>query len=499
MSTLTPRPPADLCKTGIEGLDDILNGGLPRNRLYLVNGEPGVGKTTLALQFLLAGKKLGERGLYITLSETKSELSEVAASHGWDLSTIELFELSALESQIKLESDTTFFSPSDVELHRTTKALLDQVEQSRPLRVVFDSLSELRLMSETALRYRRQILHLKQFFAGRSCTVLMLDDGAGEKHVDDQVESLAHGVIVLSKTTPFFGVARRQVCVKKIRAVNFREGYHDMLLQVGGFVAFPRLVAAEHHAPFAQESLSSDIPGLDKLLGGGINRGTSTAIMGSAGTGKTTLAMQFAVSAARRGDKAMFFTFEENLGTLITRSGALGMGTEELLQSGKLLISQVDPAETTPGEFTYRIKEAVQRDGVNIIAIDSINGYLHAMADQRHLMLQLHELLTFLNQQGVSTLLVMAQRGITSLMQDSIDLSYLADGVVLLRFFESAGVVRQAISVVKKRSGNHERTIREFAITPSGVQVGEPLRGFQGVLTGTPTILGDGKTAATWS
>lgn len=485
---IKPRPPSDLCKTGIEGFDDILKGGLPRNRLYLVLGEPGVGKTTMALQFLLEGARSGEKSLYITLSETKHELNEVAVSHGWDLSQLEIFELSALEEQLKAESDTTFFSPSEVQLNRTTKTLLDEVERVRPARVVFDSLSELRLMSETALRYRRQILHLKQFFAGRKCTVLMLDDNSGRGEVEDQVESLAHGVVALTKTLPEYGVSHRQIRVQKIRGVKFREGNHDLLMETGGVVVFPRLVASEHHQAFRRESASSNIPGVDALLGGGLDRGTSSIFMGPAGTGKSTLAMCFAVAAAERGEHVLFYTFDETLATLVARAEQLGLRLAEHIQHKRIKIQQIDPAEISPGELTYRIRRGVESDGVRMVVIDSINGFLHAMPDQRHLTLHLHELLAFLNQQGIATLMVLTQQGLIGSMQTPIDLTYLADTVLLLRYFENQGSVHQAISVIKKRGGNHERTIREFRISADGLAVGEPLREFQGILTGVPIL-----------
>jgi circadian clock protein KaiC len=493
--TPTPRPPSELCKTGIEGLDDIVKGGLPRNRLYLVLGEPGVGKTTMALQFLLEGTRLGEKGLYITLSETKHELNEVAASHGWDLSTLEVFELSALEAQLKSESDTTFFSPSEVELNRTTKTLLDEVERVRPARVVFDSLSELRLMSETALRYRRQILYFKQFFAGRKCTVLMLDDNSSRGQVEDQVESLAHGVIALTKTLPDYGVSHRQIRVQKIRGVKFREGNHDVLMETGGLVVFPRLVASEHHQAFRRETISGGIAGIDALLGGGIDRGTSNIFMGPAGTGKSTLSMCFAVAAAERGEHVLFYTFDETLATLVSRAEQLGLRLGPHVASKRIKIQQIDPAEISPGELTYRIRSGVKNDGVRMVVIDSINGFLHAMPDQRHLTLHLHELLAFLNQQGVSTLMVLTQQGLIGSMQTPIDLTYLADTVLLLRYFENKGAMRQAISVIKKRGSDHERTIREFHILKNGVKVGEPLKDFQGILTGVPILHVDGTKA----
>lgn len=476
------------CRTGIEGLDEVLRGGLPRDRMYLVLGEPGVGKTTLGLQFLLEGVKAGEKGLYITLSETKAELHEVATSHGWDLSQIELFELSAMEAQIRSDTDNSFFSPSEVELNRTTRVLLEVIENSKPVRVVFDSLSEMRLMSETALRYRRQIMHLKQFFSGTKCTVLMLDDSAGSGNVDEQVESLAHGVIVLNKTSPAFGVSRRQLRVQKIRGVKFREGNHDLLMDTGGLLVFPRLVASEYCTPFAGESMKSGIGGLDQLLGGGIDRGTSSIFMGPAGTGKSSLAMRFACSAAERAENVLYYTFDETLRTLLGRSDQLGFNLEGHLKAQRIKVQQIDPAEISPGELAYRISQAVLHDAVRLVVIDSLNGFLHAMPDERHLTLQLHELLSFLNQQGVATLMVLTQQGLVGSMTAPVDLTYLADTVILTRYFEADGAVRQAISVIKKRSGDHERTIREFKNLPGGIEVGDPLHGFQGVLTGVPTM-----------
>lgn len=486
-----PPPGSNLCKTGVQGLDDVLYGGLPRNRLYLVQGEPGVGKTTLAMQFLLAGAKAGERGLYITLSETKAELEEVARSHGWDLSALDIFELSAVESHLRAEAETTFFSPSEIELNRTTKTLLAEVDRVQPTRVVVDSLSELRLMSETALRYRRQILHLKQFFAGRMSTVLMLDDGSARDEVDDQVESLAHGVMTLTKSAPEFGISRRQLHVKKIRGVKFREGNHDVLITTGELFVLPRLVAAEHHQEFRREDVSAGIAGLDELLGGGLGRGTSSIFLGPAGTGKSTLAMTFAAAAAGRGEPVLFFTFDETRDTLLVRARELALPIREHLESGRLRVQQIDPAELSPGELTHIVQRGVQRDGVRMVVIDSLNGFMHAMPDQRNLILQLHELVAFLNQQGVVTVMILTQQGLMGTMSTPLDLTYLADTVLLLRFFEYDGSVRQAASVMKKRSGRHERTIREFTITREGIKVGNPLKGFRGVLTGAPMLLGE--------
>lgn len=493
MSLQPPQTDAtqSLCRTGLEGLDDILRGGLPRNRIFLLLGEPGSGKTTMALQFLLEGQKLGERGLYITLSETSDELKEVASSHGWDLTAINVFELSALQTELKDQGETTFFSPSEVELNRTTKVLLDQIEKHKPVRVVFDSLSEMRLMAETPLRYRRQILQLKQFFAGKNCTVLLLDDCAGAKSSDEQVESLAHGVMTLSKTSPDYGILRRQLRVEKMRGVKFREGNHDIIMETGGMVVFPRLVAAEHHSDFARERISSGITAMDSLLGGGIDRGTSTVLLGPAGTGKSTLAATFAVQAASRGENVLFFTFDETRGTLLTRADELGLKFSEQVESGRIKVQQIDPAEISPGELAFNVRQAVVRQEVRMVIIDSLNGYMHAMPDERHLLLQLHEMLAYLNQQGVTTILILTQQGLVGTMQSPIDLTYLADTVLLLRYFEVMGVVRQAMSVIKKRSGPHERSIREYSFADGKVSVGEPLTGFRGVLSGIPMPISD--------
>ncbi|HEY1172205.1 MAG TPA: ATPase domain-containing protein [Verrucomicrobiae bacterium] len=476
------------CQTGTEGLDNILGGGLPRNRVYLVQGDPGVGKTTLAMQFLIAGAEMGETGLYITLSETKEELELVASSHGWKLTKIRLFELSAIEEKLKGETETTFFHPSEVELNRTTKILLDEVERVKPARVVFDSLSELRMLAETPLRYRRQILQLKQFFAGRKCTVLLLDDRSSGAE-DLQIESISHGVISLHRTAPEYGVARRRVSIEKIRGQKYREGNHDMIIRRGGVLIFPRLVAAEHHSKFRKEAFSSGIKALDALLGGGLDRGTSNMFMGPPGSGKSTLAIQFALQAAKRGEKVLLFIFDETKENLITRTKGLDMDLAAFVGKGLIQIEQIDPAEISPGEMGHRISQAVLKKGVKMIILDSINGYLNAMPGERLLNLQLHELLAFLNQQGVITIMVLAQQGLVGSMQSSVDLTYLADSVILLRYFEAHGELRQALSVVKKRTGGHERTIREVKISKGGIEVGKPLTAMQGVLTGVPTII----------
>jgi circadian clock protein KaiC len=474
------------CSTGVEGLDEILYGGLPRHRLYLIQGNPGVGKTTLGLQFLLEGARLGEIGLYVTLSETKDELQEVARSHQWNLNPIELLELSSLQLQRSQDAANTFFHPSEVELEITTSAITDCVEKINPVRLVFDSLSEVRLLAETPLRYRREILQLKQFLVGRGCTVLFLDEWLSGAS-DLNIESIAHGIINLRRTSPDYGISRRQLSVEKLRGAKFREGNHDFVIRTGGMVVFPRLVASEHYSSFQPEPFSSGVDGIDAILGGGLDRGTSNMFMGPPGTGKSTLAMKYALAAASRGEKVLFFTFDESLATITARASQLRMDITPHVTSGRILISKVDPAELPPGELVCRISRGVLHDGVRMVIIDSINGYLNAMPAESYLNLQLHELLAFLNHQGVLTIIVLAQQGLIGSIQTIVKLTYLADTVVMFRYFEASGAVKQALSIIKKRSGNHERTVRELKVGEAGIEVGPPLSNLQGVLTGMPT------------
>ena len=483
-----PAENVELSVTGIPGMDDILRGGLPRNCAYLVKGHPGVGKTTLALQYLLEGAKLGERGLYITLSETKRELENVARSHGWSLESISLFELSAMEQQLAAENQNTVFHPSEVELHQVTQVLLAEVERVNPARVVLDSLSELRLLSEDALRYRRQMLTLKQYFASRNCTVLFLDDHSSESG-DLQVQSIVHGVFSLEKLSREYGASRRRLEVVKLRGVKFREGYHDYMIKTGGAVVFPRLVASEHNAEFKREPFASGITGLDSLLGGGLDRGTSSLFMGPAGTGKSTAALKFAAAAAERGENSVVFTFDESLGTMLNRCKMLGMDLAPHLRSGLVRSEQIDPAELSPGELTAKIMLAVNKEQVRMVVIDSLNGYMNAMPGEEYLILHLHELLSYLNQQGIVTILTLAQHGLVGNMQSPVDLTYLGDTIVLFRYFETTGEVRKAVSVIKKRSGDHETFIRELSSKDGALTVGKPLAQFHGLLTGIPTIL----------
>jgi circadian clock protein KaiC len=486
----TNSNPEHFANTGITGLDDVLMGGLARGRLYVIEGVPGSGKTTLAMQFLMAGARRGEPVLYITLSETANELRAVAQSHSWDLTGITVRELLPQEETLSGDDQYTMFHPSEVELASTTKLILQDVDRVKPTRVVFDSLSELRLVAGNPLRYRRQILALKQFFSVRNCTVLLLDDLTATDH-DLHVQSIAHGVILLQQMNPEYGGERRRLRVVKYRGSSFRSGYHDYLINKGGLDVFPRLVAAEHRHVKKAAKLPSQIPELDSLLGGGLEEGTSTLIVGGAGTGKSTIAAQICSAAASRGQKSVMFLFDESPNTLFTRCAGLGICVEEHNDKGLIRIVQIDPAEMSPGEFSHNIRQAVEEWGASIVVIDSLNGYLNAMPEERFLTIQLHELLMYMNQQGVATILIGAHQGVvSSQMTTPVDASYLADAVVLLRYFESKGEVRQAISVVKKRGGAHERTIREFALGAGGIRVGDTLRNFRGVLTGVPVYEG---------
>ncbi|MBN8280558.1 MAG: AAA family ATPase [Gammaproteobacteria bacterium] len=474
-----------LAATGVAGLDDILGGGLSVNHLYLLEGVPGSGKTTLALQFLEAGAARGETVLYITLSETELELRQVAESHGWSLRGVHLVELVA--SEATLDGDNyTMFHPSEVELGATTQRILADVDRLTPSRIVIDSLSELRLLAGSPLRFRRQILALKQYFVGRECTVLLLDDLTSTDQ-DLQVQSIAHGVIRLEQLYPEYGSERRRLMVLKYRGRGFRGGYHDYVVRRGGLDVFPRLVAAEHRQVPSAEKMCSGVPELDQLLGGGIERGTSSLFVGAPGTGKSSLTVQFAHAAAARGQRTALFLFDELPATLLSRAAGLGLDIAPFVADGSVILQQVDPGELSPGALIHAVRTMVTERNVVLIVLDSLNGYLHAMPGERYLLVQLHELLAYLGQQGVATILVGAQSGIIGgHMTSPVDVSYLADAILLLRYFEADGEVRQAISVIKKRGGIHERSIREFRLTAAGIHVSPPLRQFRGILTGVP-------------
>jgi circadian clock protein KaiC len=481
----------ELCHSGVTGLDNVLCGGFPRRRLYLIRGRPGTGKTTLALQFLLDGLAAGEIGLYVTLSETREELEVVAASHGWSLAGIDLIELSSIEQQLKPESQTTLLQPAEMELTRTMRVIEGEIERLKPHRIVFDSLAEMRLMAQSPLRYRRQILALKSFLTSHRATVLLLDDASDTS--DHQLESIAHGVVQLEHLRPEYGAERRRMHVMKLRGVRFRGGYHDYVIETGGVAIFPRLVAAEHRTQVEPSVASSGVAELDALLHGGLDRGTSTLILGPAGSGKSTIATQFLAAAAARGERGALFMYDENKGTLLARANSLQVGIAEPLEQGMIHLQQIDAAELAPGQFISLVRDLVEQKDVKFIVIDSLNGFLNSMPEERFLVIQLHELLAYLSQKGVTTLMVMAQHGMVGTMQSPVDLTYLADAVMLLRFFEHGGAIKKAISVLKKRSGGHEETIRELRLVKgTGIVVGEPLTMFRGVLTGVPTYTGPG-------
>lgn len=482
-------PVAARASTGIAGLDAILGGGLPASHLYLLTGEPGTGKTTLALQFLLAGAQHGARGLYVTLSETRAELLEVAGSHGWTLDAIDVFEF-ASEDSATINEEYTLFHPAEVELQETMDAVLKAVDVSKAQFVVLDSLSEMRLLARDPLRFRRQILALKQFFASRATTVLLLDDQSAPEG-DLQLHSLAHGVIELEHVAQDYGSERRRLQVTKLRGVRFRGGFHDFRILTGGIAVFPRLrVDLRNDTPHTA-IVPSGSPELDTLLGGGVQRGTSVLVTGPAGTGKSVLATQFACAAVERGENVRFYLFDERLSTFHLRGEGLGLKLRGPVADGRLQLQQVEPTQLSPGEFAHQVVRAVEDEDVRLVVIDSINGFLQSMPEERLLTTQVHELLSYLSNHGVTCIMTLVQRGIFgSPVDEAADVSYLADTVVLLRYFEVQGSVRQAISVVKKRSGDHERTIREARVQRGGLWVGDALREFQGVLTGVPSFTG---------
>jgi len=479
----------DRAATGIAGLDDVLGGGFARNHTYLVEGTPGAGKTTVGLQFLLEGARQGERCLYVTLSETADELRAVAASHGWSLEGVDLFELIAGEDMLDAAQQQSLLYSADLELGEATRAILEQMERLKPARVVLDGIAEIRLLAQGALRFRRQILALKQYFARHGATVLLLDDTSSGQD-DVHLRSIAHGVVLLEQLIPAYGAERRRLRVVKYRGSRYRGGFHDLAIETGGVRVFPRLIAAEHRKPFRGEVMTSGIPELDAVLGGGLERGTSTLVTGPAGCGKSLLALHYAVRAAEQGHKAVAYLFDEELGLLLERATGIGIDLDGHIGAGRLVLESVDAAELSPGEFAHRVCDRVERDEARLVVIDSLNGYYAAMPEEQFLILHMHELLSYLNRRGAVTILTMAQHGLIGDMRTPADLTYLSDGVVLLRYFEAGGRVRRAISAIKKRAGAHEDTIREFRITGQGLRLGDPLAEFHGVLRGVPSYVG---------
>jgi len=486
---IDPKITEGRASTGIEALDEILGGGLTKDRAYLIEGTPGSGKTTIALQFLLEGVRLGERGLYITLSETAAELREVARSHNWSLDEVELFELVSGEG-LDPDAEQSILEPSEVELGETIRGVSECVDRFKPVRVVFDSLSEMRLLAQNSLRYRRQILALKQFFSVRQCTVLMLDDRSGDPLTEIQLHSVVHGVIALEQLPQEYGAERRRLRVVKMRGVKYRGGYHDFAIETGGVAVFPRLIAAEHHAKFAVELVSTGLEKLDAMLGGGLAPGTNTLLTGPSGVGKTSTAVRCGLSAIERGQKAAYYLFDEGRATMLARAKALGMALEPHIDAGQLRVVQIDPAELSPGEFSSWVRRAVEEDGVRFLVIDSLNAFMRAMPGEDYLLLQMHELLSYLNQQGVITMLVLGQHGIIGDVRSDVDVSYLSDGIIMFRYFEAGGQMLKAVSVAKSRVTAHESSIREFDLDASGVRLGEPLKDFEGVLSGLPAYRG---------
>ena len=484
---MSDAAPQDLrASSGIPGLDHLLHGGFPAHRLHLIQGDPGSGKTTLALQFLKECQARGEPCLYVTLSETKAELLAVAASHGWDLDGIEVYELTPPGALA--DEQYTLYHPAEIELAQMVKGVLQATERLQPKRVVLDSLSEMRLLARDALRYRRQILALKEYFAVRDCTVLMLDDRTSETE-DQQLQSIAHSVILLEQMAFEYGQSRRRIRIIKVRGVPGIEGYHDFKIRRGGLAVFPQLVPASRSGALPAP-VASGLAELDALTGGGLTPGTCTLLMGPAGVGKSSVAAQYLATSARDSSGAAFI-FDERRNTFLQRTDALGMGLSAQVATGRVSVDQVEPGELSPGEFSHRVCERVDGAGARVVLIDSLNGYLNAIPTNHAPLVRMHELIAYLNERDVTTLLVAAQHGIMGMnMAAPVDVTYLADTVMLFRFFEAAGSVRKAVSVVKKRTGPHETTIREFTIGKDGIKVGDPLTQFHGVMTGVPTYRG---------
>lgn len=489
----------ELDPTGVPGLDDVLKGGFPRGHLYLIEGASGAGKTTLGLQFLLEGARLGQKVLWCTLAETESQLHATAAAHGWDLSGVTIVNLAEPgDAGGLLDAQYSFFSPGDVELNDVTRAIVEIVDRVQPRRVVFDPFSDVRLLARDPLRYRRQLLQLREHFARVRATVLLIQESGLEGPSDPTGEGVVHGIVALDQNAPAYGRPRRRLRVLKLRGLDYREGFHDIVIRTGGLEVFPKLVAGEHALPWARELASSGVAELDLMLGGGLDHGSSLMLTGPSGAGKSTICTQYALAMAARRERAAVFLFDETRRAFLARAQGLDMPVDAALEDGRLAVHQVDPAAFSPGEFAHVVRREVEEHGARLVALDSLNGYLSAMPDERHLALHVHELLTYLSLRNVVTLVTINQHGVLGeTMSNSIDVSYLADASILIRYFEAHGAVRRAVSVVKRRCGPHEVSIREMTICAPGIQLGEALTQFRGVLTGQPDFLGSSEALAT--
>ena len=473
----------EIAPTGISGLDEILRGGLPKHQMYFVQGDPGAGKTTLSFQFLLEGVRRGEKALYVTLSASTRDLQRVARSHGWDISAIDIHE----QFQIAKTPDTTIFRAGEIELAKTVQAILTGIDDRQPDRVVIDSLGEIRLLAESPLRYRKQLLIFKEFFRDRRITALVLDDRTVGTR-DSEIQGLAEGVITLGVTSPTYGNTRRSLEVVKMRGVSFRGGYHDFSIEKGGIVVFPRLSAGQHTISREAGGIQSGIAEIDSLVGGGLERGSTTMVMGPAGVGKSSLSLQFATTAARAGERVVFFIFEEHRSVFMKRAASLGFDLPPLIERGFFIVQQIDPAEMSAGEFAFNVRVAVEKDDASVVVIDSLNGYFNAMPEEQFLTLHLHELLSYLNDAAVTTILIVSQHGAIGQVSSPVDVSYLADAVILLRYYETRGAFRRAISMLKKRTSVHEQSVRDYQLTSQGVRVGAVLEEFRGILAGMQSV-----------
>ncbi|PRY06143.1 ATPase domain-containing protein [Paraburkholderia sp. BL25I1N1] len=478
--------PLPLVLTGIPELDFVLRGGLPKYRLHLIEGAPGTGKTTIALRFLIDGVRNQESCLYVTFSESTDELVSAARTHGWDVGGIDFFELVPDEAQAAQQQ--TVLLPAEIELDKTVQRIIARIEATHPDRIVIDSVSELRLLAHDPFIYRRQLSSLKRFLQGRCITTILLDDLRFND--DGELQSLVHGVISLSSSERDYGAGRRRLRIAKMRGTNLMSGWHDYALVTGEVLVFPSLIANDHTSDVRGAPLRSGSPGLDEILGSGLDRGTTTMLIGPSGAGKSSLALSYALAGARNGEHAAYFSFDEAYEIFVRRGQSLGLDPQPALASGQLAWQRMNPSRISPGEFVWAVRREVEDKNARVVVIDSINSYLSTMPEERSLIAQLHELLTYLNRRGVVTLLLLAQQGVLGDVENPVDLSFLSDTVLLLRFFEAAGQLRRAVTVIKRRTGAHDTAIHEFRLSGHGVEIGRPLRDLHGIFSGVPTYSG---------